>query len=179
MMEQPIFCSAHQAVQVAYSMESRAPDLGSSWRLLQRLRGSKTMRPDAPQWGDLSPMERRAECANIRATVEHVLIDAELDVILAKFSRDHNQLAAIMRLREHVAPMIAGKAAKAVGNILVWIYYDRRHRPSLRAIGRHYGISDGTVRSGLEEVGDIVTALEDSAMSKLTELFVRCGIAET
>jgi hypothetical protein len=130
-------------------------------------------------FGGMTAMEQRAECANIRAAAERVLSGPELDVVLSKFSRDHNHLAAIVRLREYIMPMMGGLKARGIsGSILVWIYNDRRHRPSLRAIARHYGISDGTVRNALERVGDITEALEEKAMKRLTEVFVMDGIAK-
>ena len=85
---------------------------------------------------------------------------------------------AIWRVREYVAPLVRGVAVNAIQDMLMWIYYDRSRSPSQSAIARAYDISERTVRDTIYRMAGIVDPIEESALARLTEIFVRDGIAK-
>ena len=179
----PIFSSTYQAVQVAYLVAVASPPMCSMEKTFHRLyadiddRKANLRKID---FGGLTAIEQRGECANIRGLVEKTLsgYDPEMDIILAKFCRDHNQVMAIWRVREYVAPLVRGVAVNAIQDMLMWIYYDRSRSPSQSAIARAYDISERTVRDTIYRMAGIVDPIEESALARLTEIFVREGIAK-
>jgi len=174
-----IFASTYQAVQVAYAMAAASPfccsNMQSIYRQMQADSRHKSSLDGGVDWSGLTVMEQRAECANIRDMIEHIYSGADVDVILAKFAQDELQVPAIQRMSTYIAPRVRGTSQAVVLDLLVWIYYDRKRRPSLRGIARHHGLSDRRVRDALQAVGEITDELETGALERIGRVLVRCG----
>ena len=105
--ENPIFTSTYQALQVAYYMAIAPGPAISPLITIYKLYGDKNfdekIKTSGINFGGISALEQYAECANIRRLVEKTLSGFELDVILAKFARDHFREESIKRVQEHLS----------------------------------------------------------------------------
>ena len=179
--ETPIFKSTYQAVQVSYLVALVIPSqksiLQSLYEQFGDRKGEEPIVLSGINFGKLSPMDQRAECANVRRIVETKLHGIERCIILAKFSRGLKQDRYIRRVQLHLTGLIHGIAKTAVNDIVDYLYHEK-NKISSRRISKRSGLSHHTINYALKKVTKITRGAEISALGRLSKIFVAGGIAE-
>lgn len=176
----PIFPSVYKAVQVSYLVLASPASPKSPLRVLQELHAAgeveEYINTSGIDFGRMSPLDQRAECANVTKIVERELEGIELDVILAKFGKD---VKAAERVVRFIRPQLSARAQGAAVKIVASLYcnYGDRDKLSSYAISRTNGISQTTAHKAMQEAKKISHEIESAALKRLRPLFVMGGIS--
>lgn len=135
-----------------------------------------TMRLDG-----LSPMEVRAQCADIRAQVRHKLDELHAQALEARFSEERDvKRYAIRCLAAHIAPQLVVSLDCALA--LCWRHYtlaERRDKDfTFRQIAQEYGISKDKAARAAAKLASTLAYLEADGMEQLAIGFERAGIVD-
>jgi hypothetical protein len=191
---EPIFRSTGQAVHFAFVIEAcdAAIDspMGIALRRIMKAMGVwDSGTPPSIDFGNLSPMEVRGQCAMIRAAVHDRLPDLERWAVQARygirvarrdgdppvFSRD--RWAAIRSIGAALAPALDVEAQAAT--LLVARAIDARTcHITVRRMVEDFGRSAMFWSRAARTVRDRLYALENSAFDRLEPSFIADGLVE-
>jgi len=131
--------------------------------------------------GGMSPLEIKAQCADIRAQVRHRLDELHAQALEARFSEERDvKRFAIRCLAVHAAPQLAVSFDCALA--LCWRHYtpkERRDRDfTFRQLGEAYGISKDKAARSANRLALLLADLEADGMEGLAPGFERAGIVD-
>ena len=189
-----IFSTVGQALHVSYLMEVLpVTQRVSTQVLIDSLRKSSGVTDETPasdravNFGGLSPLEVRGQCAMVRQAVTDHLAEPERHAVQARYGHKATQATGVKALAEYLAPVARIEHQTAM-LALTWALYQRsrdrrgRHREdriTLRQIEAECGVPRSTVGRAQLVVRHHAQALERRAEAGLRELFERtdlCGI---
>lgn len=176
-----IFQTTGQAVHFSYVIQAYDASPQSQMAIIMRNAIRQIgMRGSSIDFGGLSPLEVRGQCAMIRACVRSHLRPIEACALEARYSSDRDtKRLAIRELAETYAPVIGINPSLALA--LMWrqhIDQTRRKDFTLRAIAKDYGTSKDTVHRAAKALNDHLHLLEGLALSNLHARFVADEVIE-
>ncbi len=186
-LDTPVFRSVGQALAVAYAVIVTPPGSRSPTQSviddLMELAGipkEKRKGESTVNFGNLTPLEIRAQCAMIIASVRDHLNEGERFAIEAWFARDDRKAAGVRYLREWCEPHWTLESPQ-VRMLIMWHIHLTESQASRtncteRAIAGEHAIPKSTIHDQVMRVRKHVSALRRNAMSRLEEHFERQGL---
>lgn len=182
-----IFRNVSQALHFAFVIEQYPPAGASNVRtvigILKKEMGIRLDEADTTtmRLEGLSPLEVRAQCADIRAQVRRQLDELHAQALEARFSEERDvKRFAIRCLAAHAAAQLVVSVDCALA--LCWRHYmpaDRRDRDfTFRQIAEQYGISKDKAARAAGKLALILAELEADGMEQLAHDFEIAGVVE-
>lgn len=193
----PIFRSTTQALHFAYLIQAYevSPEsiMTKAIRRLMMECGIWREEPSTVDFGGLTQLEVRAQCAMIRSAVDNHLSGPEAWSVQARygvvnvvnengqrvffFSRE--RLAAIMSLADWLGPTLPAVARESV-DLLVARHFSGKTDPrlSFRCLAEKFGGSHMAYARAFKEVRHRAECFEVSAVTSLTPRFEAHGVVE-
>lgn len=130
---------------------------------------------------DLTQLELRAQCGDIRDQVRAKLDELHAQALEAKFSHERDvKRLAIRHIAAHAAAQLAVSDDCALA--LCWRHYlppERRDKDfTFRQIGQEYGISKDKAARAAARLSLLLADLEADGMTQLAHGFERAGIVD-
>ncbi|MDR0703192.1 MAG: hypothetical protein LBF61_12495 [Azoarcus sp.] len=189
----PIFRSTSQALHFAYLIEAYGVSIDSVMskairRIMMELGIWNTGEPSTVNFGGLSALEVRAQCAMIRAAVRSRLPGPESWAVEARYGinkiiTENGQhyivfqsyrYDAVLRLGDWLRPSFPALSPITV-DILVARAVDKRVC-TYRAMAKQMGISKDACARALKRIRERLQELENIAIDRLTPQFVADGL---
>lgn len=130
-------------------------------------------------FGGMTPLEVRGQCAMVRAAVVDHLPGPERDAVHARFGHQRTKADGVRRLSEYTKPLARIDHDMAMLAI-VWSMFQPARRAadrwSLRAIERETGVPKSTLAEAQARVRSLAQGLERRADERLADLFTRTGL---
>lgn len=177
---QGVFQSVGQALFVAFLMEVLPVTQQTSTQILiDGLRKrcgvwDDQRAPSTINFGGLSPLEVRGQCALVRATVQDHLPGPERDALYARFGHQVTKAKGVRGLAEYIGPL-AGVQKEMALLAVTWSLYQPgkrvQDRWSLRAIEEETGVSKSQLQRAAQTIRHMAQSLERRADERLTVLF--------
>lgn len=201
---EPVFKTVGQCLYLAYVMEVTPPSTPSPTETLIRdLMKQRYGEAPVPQsersinMGGMNPLELRAQCAMIRASVNDHLAGQERDAICARFGHQMTRAVAVRNLRDHYGSLCNTQHQEAILG-LVWAIYvpgvrqfpgesprafnlrrtKRANEWSVRGLEKTYGVSKSVLHRDQQMLRTLLHGVEMLGQGKLEELFARTGLIE-
>lgn len=181
-MTQAVFKSTSQALHFSYLIEFE-PAAGKS--IMQAMyeehlkaTGKWVTIPAEERtidFGGLSPLEIRGQCAMVRASAEHRLVYPEANAVRAHYGMQTTKAAGIRGLVEYVAPMLTiqndmTKLAMAWGHLGT---IKQRKGLTQIQIAEYYGVPVATVQRDQKKIAEVGRLLLKRAIDGLDVHFKR------
>lgn len=131
-------------------------------------------------FGSLSPLEIRGQCAMVRATVADHLSEDQKGVVYARYSYQTPKSRGVRTVRDYAAPGLATKADMPT-LAMAWNIFGtvaQQAGLSVREIAREYAIPETTVHRDIVKIRKAATMLEGEAVQVLGDLFVRTNLVD-
>jgi len=196
----PMFRSTQQALHVSFLMATLpVTQKGNTQAMLERLMEdagiAREIRRDGTlNFGGLSPMEVRGQCAMVRGAVDHHCEPYQRAAITAWFSSaddtggktaaevdaHRRKVYAITALHGLVQARMSIESFDAQ-KLVMWHVHARgrlRDRLTERAIAGEFQIPKTTLHRNIVAVSQTCSALRRGGMERLEALFVRDGLVE-
>lgn len=193
----PIFRSTTQALHFAYLIQAYevSPEsiMTKAIRRLMMDCGIWRDEPSTVDFGGLTQLEVRAQCAMIRGAVDHHLSGPEAWSIQARYGVVHvvnengqrvfffsrERLVAIMALADWISPTLPAVARESV-DLLVARHFSGRTDPrlSFRCLAEKFGGSHMAYVRAFKDVRARVEQMEAAAVDSLTPRFEAHGVVE-
>jgi len=185
--EAPIFRSVGQALHVAYLMEVLpATQRGIMQAMIEaRMKASGVW--DEPKshertlnFGGLSALEIRGQCAMVRGAVDHHLAQPEIWAVRAQYGHQTTKAGGVRELARYVAPMLACGNGEAVLALAWGIYGNNEQRDglSVRKVAESYGLSTSSAGRDRQILMRSGTDLLARAVGRLEEIFQSGGLVD-
>jgi hypothetical protein len=180
-----IFKTSGQAIHFSYVIQAYDASPQSQMAIIMRNGVRQMDRSDASSgpkinFGGLTPLEVRGQCAMIRACVQDHLQPREAWALEARYSRDRDtKRFAIRELANYYGPVLGISADLVLA--LMWRQHVEKSRQkdfSLRAIASDYSVPYSTVQRAAKALDEHLHALEGMALSNLHGRFVEAGVIE-
>lgn len=180
----PIFRSVDQALHVAFLMEILpVRERGQMGRIIARMMveaGVTAGRSEAGSvnFGGLSPLEVRGQCAMIRAAVRDLLPAHETAAIHAWFSYQCDKAAGVRGVVSYAGALLSvghADARLAMG----WAVFGtdaQRKGFTAAAIAREWAIPAKTVERDVATIKRTARRLKEAAVDALADVFRRDGV---
>ena len=185
MTETPVFASVQQALHISFLMEILPATQRSQMQVLiealMKQCGVWDETPVAPKtidFGGLSALEIRAQCAMVRGAVDHHLTRPERDAIQAAYGRQRTQVAGVRGVAAYAVAMTSTARADAV-LALAWGLFCPRHMAadlSLRKIGEEFGLSKSTAHRDQQIIKQTHRSLLSRGIERLGVTFANSGL---
>lgn len=188
MSDQAIFRSVGQALHVSFLLEILPPTQRVSTQVL--IDGLKKRcgvwdeqrhAAHSVNFGGMTPLEVRGQCAMVRAAVADHLPDPERFAVHARFGHQITKAEGVRGLASYAAPLCGVQSDLAILAVTWSLFQPGRrtdHYFSLRAIERETGVSHSTLGRTRQRVMSLSQGLERRADDRLWPLFVRTGLVE-
>lgn len=192
-MSRAIFKSTSQALHFAYLIEAYEVSIDSSMAKILRYGAMPTgggALASAIDFGGLSPLEIRAQCAMIRAAVRDRLPAPQAWAVQARyglteiavsagqrrpvFSRERYD--AILKLGDWLAPAFANFNAMAIDILIARAVDQRVADISFRQMAEQFGLDQSTYAYALKRVRGKLADLENAAIDHLNPAFIKDGV---
>ena len=124
-------------------------------------------------FGGLSALEIRGQCAMIRGAVVHHLPEPELHAVHARYAHQLDKSAGVRGIRDYAAPMLATQSDTPTLAIAWSIFGTKKQREGLSThhIAKEAGLSQSTVLRDLSAMKNVVRTLENRAVERLAAVF--------
>ena len=130
-------------------------------------------------FGGLTPLEVRGQCAMVRAAVVDHLTEPERHAVMARFGHQGTKASGVRGIADYVEPMAHLQHAGALLAV-TWSLFQPAKRAadrwSLRAIEAETGVSKSALSRAQIAIRQTAQALERRADVRLAELFERTGL---
>lgn len=187
MIEQPIFRSTGQALDVAYLILTQPPTSKSPTQAviddLLEMAGVRKEREHTTatvNFGGLSPLEVRAQCSMITAAVRDHLAVAERRAVEARYAYDERKAEGIRFLRDWCAPHWTIESPTARMAIMWHVHMTEsqasHNNCTVRAIEGEHGIPKSTVHDQVAKIRKVVSSLRERGVWQLDWRFREQGV---
>ena len=182
-----IFKSVEQALHVSFLMEILPVTSRSFMQAMMEahMKANGTWEGSIPKertinFGGLSPLEIRGQCAMIRASVEHHLAEPEQLAVKAHYGHQTCKEAGVRGLARYVSPMLSTAHSEAILALAWGIYGNEKQKDglSLREVAEHYGLSKSTAQRDQQIIKKVGRDLLCRAVGSLHDRFQRGGVTE-
>ena len=178
--EQPIFQSVEQALHVAHLMEILPATQKSQMQaMIERMTENKGIVQEREKgtvnFGGLSPLEIRGQCAMVRASVVHHLPKPEADAVHARFGHQACKAQGVKGVRDCCLPMMSTQDDIATLTMAWGVFGTRSQRDdlSVRRIATEYGLSASTVGRDMQVIRNTGRLLANRGIERLSAMFER------
>ena len=199
-IDSPIFQSVPQCLHVSFLMQTLPATSKSIMQsmlerameeagvMVQRERGNIN-------FGGLSPLEIRGQCAMVRGAVEHHLPKPEADVVLARYVPAPTldrvgrpelmpipiqviKANAIRAVRDYCQPMLTTQGDIPTLAMAWSLFGSKAHKDdfSTRKIAADCKLSQSTVTRDVSTIKRLARVLETRAVERLTPIFMISGL---
>lgn len=185
---EPVFSSVHQALSFSFMVEQYEMAQKSNTQTviedLMKQNGEWLDRPARSErsinMGGLGRLEVRAQCAMVRAAVQHHLHhQPERAAIHARFAYQMVKAEGVRDLRDYCLAMCTSRS-KDVILALIWAIYRPGRRKgdgwSLKSIEKDYGVAKSILQRDQVVLRGACTTLENMALGRLGTLFEDKGL---
>lgn len=177
---QGVFQSVGQALFVSFLMEVLPVTQQTSTQILiDGLRKrcgvwDDQRAPSTINFGGLSPLEVRGQCALVRATVQDHLPGPERDALYARFGHQLTKARGVRGLADYIGPLTGVRHEMALLAVTWSLFQPAKRvqdRWSFRAIEEETGVSKSQLHRAAQVIRQQAQALERRADERLTVLF--------
>ncbi len=177
-IEAPIFNSVQQALHFSFLMKILPATQKSVMQaLIDRLMEDMGIVQEREQgtinFGGLSSLEIRGQCAMVRGAVEHHLPAPEVHAVHARYAHQAEKASGVRGIRDYAAPMLTTHSDTPTLAIAWSIFGTKKQRDGLSTyhIAKEAGLSQSTVQRDLTAMKNVAKMLEDRAIERLTSVF--------
>jgi len=177
-MTDAIFRTVSQALHVSFLMDILPVAQKSAMqslidRMLEEMGVLQVHERGTINFGGMSALEIRGQCAMIRGVVAHHLPKPEADSVYARYAHQACKAAGVRGVRDYVRPMLCTQSDMPTLAIAWSIYGTERQRADLstRKIAAEFGLSPATVGRDANILRSTGKLLLDRAFERLTPLF--------
>lgn len=178
-----IFNSAHQALHFSFLMEILPVTQKSVMqsiidRLMEDMGIVVEREKGTINFGGLTALEIRGQCAMVRGLVTHHLPKPEIDAVHARFGQQVCKATGVRGIRDYAAPMLSITHDDTALAIAWSIYGTARQREglSVNAISAESKYARATVNKDLIAMKNVAKSLETRAIDRLTVLMEKGGL---
>ena len=185
MTDAPVFASVQQALHFSFLMEILPATQRSQMQVmieaLMKQCGVWEETPVAPRtidFGGLTALEIRGQCAMVRGAVEHHLTRPERDAIHAGYGRQKTQAEGVRGIASYTSGMTNTTNADAI-LAMTWGLFCPRHIAetlSLRKIESEYGLSRSCAQRDQQIIRKTHKSLFDRGVERLGVTFQNSGL---
>ena len=182
-MEEPIFQSIEQAIHVAFLMDilpvtQKSPmqvvidKMKEDAGILQEREGGSI------NFGGMTALEIRAQCAMIRASVQDHLPSPERDAIWARYGYQLCKARGVRGVRDYAKPQLSISGDEAT-LALTWSIYCASHQRkdfSLQKLADEYGFSKTNAHRNVKKIKEVGMFLRNRGIGRLEGLFAGKGV---
>jgi len=179
----PIFKSVEQALHVSFLMEILpATQKNAMQSMIERMMEEMGIVQEREQgtinFGGLSSLEIRGQCAMVRGAVLHHLPQPEIDAVHARYGYHHLKGNGIKGVRDYSLPMMATQDDWATLAMAVSVFGTARQREeySTRMIAKSWGLSQSTVVRDIKIIRNTAKVLHERACDRLNSFFEIHGL---
>lgn len=187
-MSEPIFCDASHALHVSYLIQSMpATSLSPTAVLIDQLVKENHVWDEIPapresrvNFSGLTPLEVRAQCAQVVAMVNHLPHEAERFACQAIYGHQVIKADGVRGLGQYCAPVLSCQS-KEFALYCAWhVFATTRQRDGMTQgeIAKHFGVTVESVREACAVVRKYGKAMHSRALDALTDRFVAGGLIE-
>lgn len=185
-MSEPIFCDASHALHVSYLIQAMpATSLSPTAVLIDQLVKENHVWDEIPapresrvNFSGLTPLEVRAQCAQVVAMVNHLPHEAERFAVEAVYGRQTVKANGIRGLAAYCEPILDLHFSDAALYIAwhVFMLEHQREGVTVAGIAKHFGISEDRVRRKAAVVRRYGASLHARALQSLDSKFRKNGL---
>jgi hypothetical protein len=179
-IDAPIFNSVQQALHFSFLMEILPATQRSVMQaLIDRLMEDMGIVQEREQgtinFGGLSSLEIRGQCAMIRGAVVHHLPAPEAHSIHARYGQQNIKAEGVRGIRDYAAPMLTTHADTPTLAIAWSIFGTKRQREGLSThhIAKDSGLSQSTIQRDLTAMKNVAKMLEQRGIERLESVFAK------
>ena len=184
-MTEGIFRDTGQALHVAFLVETLPPSQRSFMQAMieAHMKACGIWDEAKPtnrtiNFGAMSPLEIRGQCAMVRAAVDHHTSPPEAMAIKAHYGQQKTKAVGVAGLVEYLLPLLrSGKRDAALA--LAWgLYGSQRQRQALsvRAIAEEYGMSKDAAWREQKTIREAGQGLFVRGVSSIDSMFRSSGV---
>lgn len=180
-----IFENAGHALHVSYLIHSQpASTVSPTAVLIDRLVKQNHVWDSLPEpresrvnFDGLSPLEVRAQCAQVVSMVNHLPHPAERDACHAIYGQQALKAQGVRGMAEYCAPVLG--CADEMALYVAWHVFMRAHQRqgvTMQDIARKFSVTHQAVRYAVDCVKRYGQALHRRAITQLEERFIHGGL---
>jgi len=131
-------------------------------------------------FGGLTALEIRGQCAMVRGAVVHHLTQPEAAVIHARYAHQVEKAKGVRAVRDYVAPLLATQHESATLAMAWGIFCTPKQRDgiSTRRIADEFKLSQSTVTRDQQAIRRAARSLESRGIERLRPMFERCLLVD-
>lgn len=182
-----VFRSVEQALHVSYLMEVLPVSQRSFMQALLESYMKACGIWEAPKahertinFGGLSPLEIRGQCAMVRGVVDHHLAVSEASAVRAYYGHTTTKADGVRNLCRYAAPMLTTTHAMAVLALGWGVFGTEKQREglSLREVADYYGLAKSTAQRDQQTIRRVGREMLGRAVERLEGRFRASGLIE-
>ena len=185
-MSEPIFCDASHALHVSYLIQSMpATSLSPTAVLIDQLVKENHVWDEIPapresrvNFSGLTPLEVRAQCAQVVAMVNHLPHEAERFACQAIYGHQVIKADGVRGLGRYCSPVLSCQSDEFALYCAWHVFATTRQRDGMTQgeIAKHFGVAVESVREACATVRKYGKAMHTRALDALTERFQVGGL---
>lgn len=185
-MSEPIFCDASHALHVSYLIQSMpATSLSPTAVLIDQLVKENHVWDEIPapresrvNFSGLTPLEVRAQCAQVVAMVNHLPHEAERFACQAIYGHQVIKADGVRGLGRYCSPVLSCQSDEFALYCAWHVFATTRQRDGMTQgeIAKHFGVTVESVREACATVRKYGKAMHTRALDALTERFQVGGL---
>ena len=131
-------------------------------------------------FGGMSPLEIRGQCAMVRGMVEHHLTQPEAFAVKAHYGHTVTKAAGVRGLADYVSPLLTTTSKDAVLALAWGVFGNEKQREglSLREIADHFGLAKSTAQRDQQTIRRMGRDMLTRAIARLDSRFQVSGLVE-
>jgi len=131
-------------------------------------------------FGGMSPLEIRGQCAMVRGMVEHHLTQPEAFAVKAHYGHTVTKAAGVRGLADYVSPLLTTTSKDAVLALAWGVFGNEKQREglSLREIADHFGLAKSTAQRDQQTIRRMGRDMLTRAIDRLDSRFQVSGLVE-
>lgn len=176
----PIFRSVEQALHVSFLMEILPATQKSQMqsmidRMLEEMGIVQEREKGSINFGGLTALEIRGQCAMVRGAVLHHLPKPEVDAVHARFAHQICKAGGVRGVRDYCQPSLSSQGDMATLSMAWGVFGTQRQRDdlSVRKIATEFGLSASTVGRDMQIIRNTGRMLLNRGVERLSSMFER------
>ncbi|WP_369952183.1 DeoR family transcriptional regulator [Ralstonia syzygii] len=174
----PIFRSVEQALHVSFLMETLPVTQKSQMqvmidRMMEDMGIVQEREKGTINFGGLTALEIRGQCAMVRGAVIHRLPKPEADAVHARFGYQVCKAGGVRGVRDYSQPSLSTQGDMATLTMAWGVFGTQRQRDdlSVRKIAAEYGLSPATVGRDMQIIRNTGRLLLNRGVERLAPMF--------
>ena len=180
----PIFNSVQQCLHFSFLMEILPATQKSQMQaMIERMLEDMGIAPERRaestiNFGGLTSLEIRGQCAMVRGAVAHHLPKPEADAVYARYGHQVCKAGGVRGIRDYSQPMLSTHNDLATLTMAWSVFGSARQRKdfSVRKIADEFGLGKSTVTNDVGKIRQTARFLENRAVERLLPIFEQGGL---